>query len=56
MAVDLVTRQREERKERILDAARLLIADLVYDAVTIRDLAERSLVSDSTFYNLCVGK
>jgi AcrR family transcriptional regulator len=56
VAVDLVTRQREERKERILDAARLLIADRGYDAVTMRDLAEKSLVSVPTLYNLFGSK
>jgi len=54
--VDLVTRQREERRERILEAARLLIADRGYDAVTMRDLAEKSLVSVPTLYNLFGSK
>ena len=31
MATDLVTRQREERRERILEAARQLIAERGYD-------------------------
>ena len=54
--MDLVTRQKEERKQRILDVARLLIADHGYEAVTMRDLAEKSLVSVPTLYNLFGGK
>jgi AcrR family transcriptional regulator len=54
--MDLVTRQREERKQRILEAARLLIADRGYDGVTMRELAEKSLVSVPTLYNLFGGK
>ena len=46
--MDLVTRQKEERKQRILDVARLLIADRGYEGVTVRDLAEKSLVSVTT--------
>ncbi len=54
--MDLVTRQREERKQRILDVARLLIADHGYEGVTMRELAEKSLVSVPTLYNLFGGK
>jgi AcrR family transcriptional regulator len=54
--VDLVTRQREERKRRILEAARALIAARGYDAVTMRDLAERGLVSVPTLYALFGSK
>jgi AcrR family transcriptional regulator len=54
--MDLVTRQREERKHRILEVARGLIADRGYDGVTMRDLAEASLVSVPTLYNLFGGK
>ena len=51
--MDLVTKQREERKRRILEVARQLIAKHGYDGVTMRDLAEKSLVSVPTLYNLC---
>ena len=54
--MDLVTRQREERKRRILEVARQLIAKHGYDGVTMRDLAEKSLVSVPTLYNLFGGK
>jgi AcrR family transcriptional regulator len=54
--MDLVTRQREERRQRILDVARLLIADRGYEGVTMRELAEKSLVSVPTLYNLFGGK
>jgi AcrR family transcriptional regulator len=54
--MDLVTKQREERRQRILDVARLLIADHGYEGVTMRELAEKSLVSVPTLYNLFGGK
>jgi len=54
--MDLVTRQREERKQRILEMARALIAERGYEGVTMRDLAEASLVSVPTLYNLFGGK
>ena len=54
--MDLVTRQREERRQRILEVARLLIADRGYEGVTMRELAEKSLVSVPTLYNLFGGK
>jgi len=54
--MDLVTRQREERKQRILAMARQMIAEQGYDGVTMRDLAEKSLVSVPTLYNLFGGK
>jgi AcrR family transcriptional regulator len=56
MAVDLVSRQREDRKERILEAARQLIAERGYEAVTMRDLAEHGLVSVPTLYVLFGSK
>jgi len=56
MVVDLVTRQREERRGRVLDAARTLIAERGYDAVTMRDLAEHGLVSVPTLYALFGSK
>lgn len=52
----LVVRQREERRRRILEAARGLIAERGYDAVTMRDLAERGLVSVPTLYALFGSK
>ena len=54
--MDLVTKQREERKHRILEVARGLIADRGYEGVTMRDLADESLVSVPTLYNLFGGK
>jgi AcrR family transcriptional regulator len=54
--MDLVTKQREERKRRILEVARRLIADQGPAGVTMRDLAEKSLVSVPTLYNLFGGK
>jgi AcrR family transcriptional regulator len=54
--MDLVTRQREERKARILEAARRLIAECGYEAVTMRELAEQSLVSVPTLYNFFGSK
>ena len=54
--MDLVMRQREERKQRILEVARLLIADHGYQGVTMRELAVKSLVSVPTLYNLFGGK
>ena len=54
--MDLVTKQREQRKQRILEVARPLIADQGYEGVTMRDLAEKSLVSVPTLYNLFGGK
>lgn len=54
--MDLVAKQREERKQRILAMARQMIAEHGYDGVTMRDLAEKSLVSVPTLYNLFGGK
>jgi len=54
--MDLVAKQREERKRRILDVARKLIAEKGYDGVTMRELADLSLVSVPTLYNLFGGK
>ncbi len=52
----LVVRQREERRGRILEAARGLIAERGYEAVTMRDLAEHGLVSVPTLYALFGSK
>jgi AcrR family transcriptional regulator len=54
--MDLVAKQREERKRRILEVARKLIAEKGYDGITMRELAELSLVSVPTLYNLFGGK
>jgi AcrR family transcriptional regulator len=54
--MDLVNKQREERKRRILEVARVLIAERGFDGVTMRDLADQSLVSVPTLYNLFGGK
>jgi AcrR family transcriptional regulator len=54
--MDLVSKQREERKRRILDVARRLIAERGYEGVTMRELADESLVSVPTLYNLFGGK
>jgi AcrR family transcriptional regulator len=54
--MDLVHKQREERKRRILDVARVLIAEHGFDGVTMRALADQSLVSVPTLYNLFGGK
>lgn len=54
--MDLVARQREERKQRVLAEARRLIAKRGYEAITMRELAEKSLVSVPTLYNLFGGK
>ena len=54
--MDLVSKQREERKQRILDVGRRLIAAHGFDGVTMRELAEESLVSVPTLYNLFGGK
>ena len=53
---DLVTRQQNERRTRILDAARSLIAERGYDAVTMRDLADHGMVSVPTLYKLFGSK
>lgn len=54
--MDLITEQRIERRARILGRARELIAELGYDAVTVRALAKRCGVSVPTLYNLFGGK
>jgi AcrR family transcriptional regulator len=49
--MDLITRQRIERRAAILASARELIAERGYDAVTVRELAQRCRVSVPTLYN-----
>ena len=55
-SLDLVSNQREERRQRILDVARRLIAERGFEGVTMRELAEQSLVSDPTLCNLFGGE
>ena len=45
-----------ERRERILEAAREIIADKGYEALTMRDLARASCVTVPTVYNLVGSK
>jgi AcrR family transcriptional regulator len=52
----LMTRQKEERGERILEATRELLAERGYAAVTVRELAVRCGVSVPTLYNRFGGK
>lgn len=54
--MDLVTEQRRARRDRILDVARVMIAEVGYEAVTVRGLAERCRVSVPTLYNQFGGK
>jgi AcrR family transcriptional regulator len=54
--MDLVTEQRLARGAAILEAARRMIAEVGYEAVTVRDLAERCRVSVPTLYNQFGGK
>jgi len=54
--MDLVTEQRLARRTAILETARQMIAEVGYDAVTVRDLAERCRVSVPTLYNQFGGK
>ena len=49
--MDLITRQRHERRAAVLAAAREMIAEFGYAGVTVRDLAERCGVSVPTLYN-----
>jgi AcrR family transcriptional regulator len=54
--MDMITRQRLERRAAILATAREMIADVGYEAVKVRDLAERCRVSVPTLYNQFGGK
>jgi AcrR family transcriptional regulator len=49
--MDLVTEQKLERREKILEAARKLIAERGYDGITMRELAAHCRVSVPTLYN-----
>lgn len=54
--MSLVSEQKKERRERILEVARQLIAEKGYERTTMRDLAVASGVSVPTIYNLCGTK
>jgi AcrR family transcriptional regulator len=49
--MSLMDEQMRERRDRILEAARELLAERGYAAVTVRELAERCGVSVPTLYN-----
>ena len=52
----LLEQQMAERRERILAAAREIIGERGYEALTMRDLARASRVTVPTIYNLVGGK
>lgn len=52
----LMEDHKTDRRERILTAAKQLLASSGYDALTMRDLAETARVSVPTIYNLIGGK
>jgi AcrR family transcriptional regulator len=54
--MSLIDEQKAERRARILAAARRLIADHGYDALSMRTLARESRVSVPTLYNLFGSK
>ena len=54
--VNLRLEQKAERRTRILEAAREIIADRGYEALTMRDLALASRVTVPTIYNLIGSK
>jgi AcrR family transcriptional regulator len=54
--VDLMTEQRFERRARMLDAVRALVAEQGWRALTVRELARRCRVSVPTLYNQFGGK
>lgn len=55
-AVDRIALQMAERRERILSAAREMIAQSGYEALTMRELARASQVTVPTIYNLIGAK
>jgi AcrR family transcriptional regulator len=55
-AVHALARQMAERRQRILAAARRIIAGRGYEALTMRELARASRVTVPTLYNLIGGK
>jgi len=54
--VDVLAQQMAERRERILAAAREIIGQRGYEALTMRDLARASRVTVPTVYNLIGSK
>ena len=54
--IDLRSEQKQERRRRILEAAREIIAERGYQALTMRDLAAASRVTVPTIYNLVGSK
>jgi AcrR family transcriptional regulator len=54
--MDLMTQQKQERGERILEATRELLAERGYSQITVRELARRCGVSVPTLYNRFGGK
>jgi AcrR family transcriptional regulator len=54
--MDMIAKQRLERRAAILATAREMIADVGYEAVKVRELAERCRVSVPTLYNQFGGK
>jgi AcrR family transcriptional regulator len=54
--MDLISEQRLARRATILETARVMIAEVGYEAVKVRDLAERCRVSVPTLYNQFGGK
>lgn len=54
--MDLVTEQKMERRNRMLEATRALIAQKGYAEITVKDLAEACRVSVPTIYNTFGGK
>jgi len=54
--MDLVTEQKMERRNRMLEATRALIAQRGYSEITVKDLAEACRVSVPTIYNTFGGK
>jgi AcrR family transcriptional regulator len=54
--LELLTAQMAKRREGILAAAREIIGELGYEALTMRDLARASRVTVPTIYNLVGGK
>lgn len=56
MRIDVLAKQMAERRERILAAAREIIGQQGYEALTMRDLARASRVTVPTIYNLIGSK
>jgi len=54
--MDLVTEQKLERRQRMLEAVRELVAERGWSGLTVRDLAQRCRVSIPTLYNQFGGK